>query len=148
MCYNSSLVLNATAPQGVTLMWSNGTVGTQTTITNPGVYWVNAFDQCGVISDTIHVDLGVGCDTTTALIENFSNDSKSLKDYYVNDTWVITNPPKNSTVMVYDATGRLVYTAANYANNWKPEVAEGIYYYVLLSDKQLVTNGRLLIVKQ
>lgn len=148
MCYNSSLVLNATAPQGVTLVWSNGTVGSQTTVTNPGVYWVNAVDQCGVVSDTIHVNLGVGCDTTTALIEHFSNDAKSLKDYYVNDTWVVTNAPKNSTVMVYDARGRLVYTMANYANNWKPEVAEGIYYYVLLSDKQLVTNGRLLIVKQ
>lgn len=148
MCYNSSLVLNATAPQGVTLVWSNGTVGSQTTVTNPGVYWVNAVDQCGVVSDTIHVNLGAGCDTTTALIENFSNNAKSLKDYFVNDTWVITNPPKNNTVMVYDARGRLVYTMANYANNWKPEVAEGIYYYVLLSDKQLVTNGRLLIVKQ
>jgi hypothetical protein len=148
MCYNSSLILHATAPQGVTLVWSNGTVGSQTTVTNPGVYWVNAVDQCGVVSDTIHVNLGFGCDTTTALIEHFSNDAKSLKDYYVNDTWVISNPPKNSTVIVYDARGRLVYTAANYTNNWKPDITEGIYYYVLLSDKQLVSNGRLLIVKQ
>jgi hypothetical protein len=148
MCYNSSLVLNATAPQGVTLVWSNGVVGTQTTITNPGVYWVNAVGQCGTFADTVHVDLGVGCDSTTALIEHFSNDSKSLKDYYVNDAWVIANTPKNATVMVYDARGRLVYSEVNYTNNWRPDVAEGIYYYVLLSDKQLVTNGRLLIVKQ
>jgi len=148
MCYNSSLVLNATAPQGVTLVWSNGVVGTQTTITNPGVYWVNAVGQCGTFADTVHVDLGVGCDTTTALIENFSNDSKSLKDYYVNDAWVITNMPKNATVMVYDTRGRLVYSEVNYTNNWRPDVAEGIYYYVLLADKKLVTNGRLLIVKQ
>jgi len=149
ICYGDTATLTVTAPlSGATLIWSNGDVGTQATIYGPGVYWVKAIDNCTLVVDTILVNLDKGCpDTTVALIEHFNGDAKFLKDYYVNDAWVITNLPQHNSVIVYDVTGRLVFNTSNYQNNWRPETTNGIYYYQLYSNQKLVTNGRLLIIK-
>lgn len=51
----------------------------------------------------------------------------------VNDYLEFTNLDKHpdSKLVVYNRWGNLVYESTNYHNDWKPDVVDGVYYYVL-----------------
>ncbi|SHL25962.1 gliding motility-associated C-terminal domain-containing protein [Chitinophaga jiangningensis] len=56
----------------------------------------------------------------------------------INDTWVIKNIDmyRQNELKIFDRSGRLLYTAKGYTNNWNGTVngqplAEGTYYYIL-----------------
>lgn len=50
-----------------------------------------------------------------------------------NDVLEFTNllDHPNSKLVVYNRWGNLVYESNDYQNNWKPDVVDGVYYYVL-----------------
>ncbi|HTL80556.1 MAG TPA: nidogen-like domain-containing protein [Bacteroidia bacterium] len=51
----------------------------------------------------------------------------------VNDYLVFTHleDHPNSVLNVYNRWGNLIYTSTDYHNDWKPDVVDGVYYYVL-----------------
>lgn len=53
LCEGSTLVLNANASPGNTLTWQDQSSGTTYVVSSPGIYFVTAINQCGVLSDTV-----------------------------------------------------------------------------------------------
>lgn len=51
----------------------------------------------------------------------------------INDFLVFTNllEHPNSKLVVYNRWGNLIYESSDYHNDWKPDVTDGVYYYVL-----------------
>ncbi|MBS1939856.1 MAG: gliding motility-associated C-terminal domain-containing protein, partial [Bacteroidetes bacterium] len=68
----------------------------------------------------------------------------------VNDAWVISGLARSgSSVRVFNRWGNLVYSSANYANNWKAkDLPDGTYFYEVIdgrSGKQL--TGHLTVLR-
>ncbi|MBC7865189.1 MAG: choice-of-anchor L domain-containing protein [Bacteroidia bacterium] len=57
----------------------------------------------------------------------------------INDALYFKNLDKypNSSIGVYNRWGNKIYENANYTNNWVPDVADGVYYYILT-----ISDGR------
>ncbi len=69
LCTGASLLLDATAP-GATHLWSDNSVGSTLTVTDPGVHWVEVNLNGCIVSDTVVIDVvappavDLGNDTT------------------------------------------------------------------------------------
>jgi gliding motility-associated-like protein len=56
LCEEFSTTLNATFP-GATYLWQNNSTAPTLTVNQPGVYWVNVSNQCGIDSDTFNLTI-------------------------------------------------------------------------------------------
>ena len=81
-CRGSSFNLNAQNP-GCTYLWSNGDTTQQTSVLDPGVYWVTITNDCGSITDSINVivedplnSLNLGQDTSICRGDSILLDTK------------------------------------------------------------------------
>jgi gliding motility-associated-like protein len=101
-----------------------------------------------------------GTESKSPLVSSFSDEKVEAGNILspngdgVNDIWIVKNIAfyPNNTVTVYDRTGRAIFTAKNYANDWAGTdrggiVTEGTYYYLidLGNGKQL--KGFITVVK-
>lgn len=114
------------------------------------VYRVTASTPEGCTKEatfTIKMDGGVNLQANNILTPN--GDGK-------NDLWVVWNVntfPGNK-VKVFDSTGRVVYEAENYGNNWDgtskgSPLAQGVYYYIIDLGSGIPTaKGSLTIIRE
>ena len=59
ICSGDTLILDASIDQG-TYLWQDSSTNAQLTVTNPGIYWVEANNVCGAsVSDTVEVEVAV-----------------------------------------------------------------------------------------
>jgi hypothetical protein len=50
----------------------------------------------------------------------------------LNDAFVIENLPPNSSLIIYNRWGTVVYESKNYLNDWTGDNhSDGVYYYIL-----------------
>ncbi len=146
-CDRDSVLLEAQATGGlgnITLAW--GANGLPDPFYAPGMedgtYTVTATDQC---PEHIQVQVLVhsGCTVWVPNVITPNNDG-------VNDAWVISGLARSgSSVRVFNRWGNLVYSSANYANNWKAkDLPDGTYFYEVIdgrSGKQL--TGHLTVLR-
>lgn len=127
--------------------WGGGASGT--TIYVPGMqngtYTVTATDQCPKsASTTVHVS--AGCELIIPNVISPNGDGS-------NDTWRIsTQSPTGYAVKIFNRWGNEVFSAANYANNWKAaDMPDGTYFYLITDEGRgerysghltVVGNGR------
>jgi gliding motility-associated-like protein len=68
LCYGSEFVLNPGVFDDI--QWQDGSINPTFTVTQPGIYWVTVFGECGTGADTIaisylpEVEVGLGEDVT------------------------------------------------------------------------------------
>ena len=55
LCNGSSYTLNA-SNSNATYLWQDGSTNPTFTVTNSGTYWVQVSNNCGVFSDTVHIN--------------------------------------------------------------------------------------------
>ena len=70
-----------------------------------------------------------------------------------NDVFEIENLPKNTEVIILNRWGNLVYSSANYQNNWDgkdtsgKELADGVYTYKFTTETGTIGHGFLHLVR-
>jgi gliding motility-associated-like protein len=106
ICQGQSILLDVNAPNA-TYLWQDNSTNATFTVTQPGTYWVDIFDDCGVTTDTIVLS------ATQPLVLNFGNDTTLC----VGETWLLdaTNPSStytwqnNSTDSVFNVMQQGIY---------------------------------------
>lgn len=114
--------------------WQDGSTDSVMQISEPGVYYVKAFDSGGrQQTDTIHVK---SCFQST-----IPNVITPNGDTY-NDTFVIErlNMDADNALFIFDRWGKNVYSTSAYRNDWNGcELASGTYFYELHNASDLKT---------
>ena len=140
--YGSDLTLYA--PVGDSYVWSDASTSDSLVVTQPATYWVNVYDDCGILitTDTMRV---VHCDTTPPppppapecnWIPEIPNVFTPNGDG-VNDNFEIVHPIciVNPTLQIYNRWGRLVYKTSDLPLIWDglingEKASGGTYYWV------------------
>ena len=71
----------------------------------------------------------------------------------INDLFEIENLPENTEVIILNRWGNLVYSSANYQNNWDgkdtsgKELADGVYTYKFTTEKGTIGHGFVHLVR-
>jgi len=107
-----------------TFHWRDGSTSIPYKIRQPGIYWLERFDQTCSKKDSFIVN-----SNCPMIIPNLITPNKDGK----NDAFAIKNLPiPDWNVEIYNRWGTLIYSAEGYQNNWGTQnVSDGIYYYQL-----------------
>lgn len=71
----------------------------------------------------------------------------------INDLWILPKDYRNATtkVVIYDVTGKEVFSQSNYQNNWPEEAslvkAGALYYFRIFEGENIKKSGTISIVK-
>ncbi len=107
-------------PTGDTTATSNATMGTTT------VYYVNIEDDCEKAGTSTPVTIVIQCPIIIPNVITANDDG-------LNDIFFIQNIeqyPENE-VWFYNRWGTLLHYEKSYKNDWKPDVVDGVYFYVV-----------------
>jgi len=122
---------------GTKYNWSNGDTTMNTTITKSGMYTLQSITDCGIGIDTFYVTFEDATIDTTEKPIGIVPNVISIDDDTINSTFRIANLPKNSSLIIYNRWGTIIYTSNNYDNLWhgtnqqNQPVDDGVYYYIL-----------------
>lgn len=128
-------------------IWSNGMTGNAVSISQPGLYWVQASDanNCKVRDSMLISE-------ASSKLE-FENNTITMNSDGVNDFFKIKNIElyKELSLAIYNRYSQQVYTAASYDNSFDgmakgKELEEGTYVYIINADGTKYT-GDLTILK-
>jgi gliding motility-associated-like protein len=123
-------------PGATSWFWDFGD-GNTSTLQNP----VHTYAHDSTYTVTLTVSVGTGCNASLTQTYVVHTDYSVIAPNVVtpngdgkNDELFFQNlhDYPGSSLNVYNRWGNLVYTSPDYQNNWKPEVVDGVYYYVLL----------------
>ncbi|MBI3509017.1 MAG: gliding motility-associated C-terminal domain-containing protein [Bacteroidetes bacterium] len=125
-------------PGATSWLWDFGD-GNTSTLQNPA----HTYATDSLYTVTLTVSVGSGCtaslsqlylvQTEIPLPPVIAPNVVTPNGDNVNDVLVFTNLDKrpHSSLLVYNRWGNLIYESNNYQNDWKPNVNDGVYYYVL-----------------
>ena len=122
-------------PGATSWLWDFGD-GNTSTLPNP----VHTYAHDSTYTVTLTVSVGSGCDASMTRTYIVHTDYSVIAPNVVtpngdgkNDELVFLNLEDypGSALHVYNRWGNSVYTSADYHNDWKPDVVDGVYYYVL-----------------
>jgi gliding motility-associated-like protein len=106
----NSLFLKADSIQAVAYVWSDGSTNTTLTVRDSGWYWLRAFNECGGMSDSIHVDFK-NCFNPFVPNAFSPNDDDRNDRLFVYPTLGVT---KIRRFQIYDRWGSLVFQKNNF----------------------------------
>lgn len=89
-------------------------------------FYVEVGDECNHSVTSSHVTVTVQCPIVIPDVISANNDG-------MNDIFFIKNIEQypDNEVWFFNRWGILLHYERNYANNWKPEVVDGVYFYVV-----------------
>ena len=100
LCNGSSITLNATN-SNATYLWQNGSTNPIFTVNSAGTYWVRVTNNCGVFSDTIHINYA------PSPVVNLGNDTTSCAGHPV----VLNATTSGATYLWQDGSTNPTFTA-------------------------------------
>ncbi|MDN5201886.1 FG-GAP-like repeat-containing protein [Fulvivirgaceae bacterium BMA10] len=125
ICRNDSIILDATFPEGV-YRWQDESREPTFEATEPGTYWVEVKNMCGVAIDSIKLSLP----ESMIFIPNvFTPNGDGINDYFE-----IMPNMSNLALKVFNRFGTNVYESTFYENDWNGGNLPGGTYYYLLTD--------------
>jgi gliding motility-associated-like protein len=132
MCMNEIRVLkleNANA----TYTWHNGSTASEFTVTKPGIYWVTANTECGILRDTVIKEYEI-CECKPFVPTAFTPNGDGLNDK-LGLTYIDCKPAKLEFLVV-NRFGEAVFKTTDPTKKWdgmyKGEPAEvGTYFFQL-----------------
>ncbi len=155
LCQGETLLLNA--GEGTSWSWGGDAASNTTqfyTVTTPGIYSATASGPCGLGSDQIVVLPCPGEEPIDSVFVNFiiPNVITPNSDA-TNDRFEIQNLPANTEVIILNRWGNVVFSSANYQNNWDgkdpagKELLAGVYTYKYKTQKGLTGHGFVHLVR-
>lgn len=111
-CGNFSRVLMTGNPSTT---WSTGQTSASITVTQPGVYWAEISDECGVVRDSILISNDdCGCDKLF-IPNSFSPNNDNINDVYKPLTDCLV---ENLRFMIFNRWGEKVFETSNILIGW------------------------------
>jgi len=110
------------------LIWDNGSTDLLRVIDEPGMYWFNARNRCGMKSDTLYVRI-----QDVSIPNVFTPNNDGINDYFQidgisDDGWSLT---------VYNRYEKIVFQTSDYKNDWDGQgLPSGIYYYMVMNSAE------------
>jgi gliding motility-associated-like protein len=149
ICENTSVLLNATG--GGTYIWNNS-ITTSTNQVSPMLnsqYIVTVTVNGCVDTDTVNVMIKNCTADTIVSIPIIVPNVVTANNDGVNDYFKITGLESypNSSIKVFNRWGTEVYSNANYQNDWKPDLTDGTYFYIINVSDGRYFNGFLSVFK-
>jgi len=149
ICENTSILLNATG--GDTYIWNNNitTASNQVSPSLSSQYIVMVTVNGCIDTDTVNVIIKNCTVDTIVSIPIIVPNVITPNGDGVNDYFKITgleNYP-NSSINVFNRWGTEVYSNANYQNDWKPDLTDGTYFYIINVSDGRYFNGFLSVFK-
>ena len=132
ICPGEVFTLNAAAPF-LTYLWNDNSTNSFLKISQEGTYWVDVFNQCGTISDTINISSN-NCGECYFYAPNaFSPNNDNI-----NDTFFPKSECDLSSfeLTIYNRWGELMYKTNKITEGWdgtinNEEVSTGVYVYTI-----------------
>ncbi|MCB0697600.1 MAG: gliding motility-associated C-terminal domain-containing protein [Chitinophagaceae bacterium] len=152
VCYEETLYL----PQGISVrgtdyLWSTGETTPKIAVTEPGVYYVELHNECGVSTDTTTVTFN---DCTMWMADAFSPNGDGLNDYLRFRT---SYPEKitNFSFAIYNRKGNRVFYTEDINKGWdgtyyNTPQPTGTYYYMIqfkFIDEDRMQKGDITLVR-
>lgn len=135
LCSGETLILTALSSNAQTYLWSDGSTGTQLSITQGGNYSVSVENNCGANNAIVQI-AEENCDTAQCsfLIPNaFTPNGDGT-----NDNWYIQciELYPDNEVEIYNRWGQLVYSKSSYSGDWDGNyqgspLPDAAYFYIL-----------------
>lgn len=149
ICENTSVLLNATG--GGTYIWNNN-ITTSTNQVSPSLnsqYIVTVTVNGCIDSDTVNVMIkNCTVDTIVSIpiiVPNIvTPNGDGVNEYF--KIKGLENYP-GSTIKIFNRWGNVVYSSDDYRNDWKANVNDGTYFYVLNISDGRTYNGFLSVFK-
>ena len=148
ICDNNSVELKPDKLYS-TLHWQNGSTDPVYTATQPGIYFLNAFNSCGSTTDTILLKPGI-CKLYIPSAFTPNNDGK-------NDVFRI--PPELGMTLkemsIYNRWGQKVFTTKDITKGWDGKIKgspapAGVYVYLIkgaFGNEDIVTSGTITLIR-
>lgn len=134
ICENAPLLLKVRATHYDGLLWHDSQTDTMTMVRHAGIYWINAINECGVISDSIKVE-SEDCLCEEYLPNVFTPNGDRLNDsfgYHSN-----CEPVKYYELKIFNRWEQLMFESRDYKERWDGTYAgrtcpTGVYSYLLI----------------
>ncbi len=123
LCNGTNDVLHAVADAGTTVVWDDGTIGTDRTIHGPGLYYATVSNTCGSVSDSVLV-VSEECPDGIYLPNAFTPNNDGM-----NDSFAPVYDPRvwSLEFVVFDRWGQALFNGTSGASWSADEVPSGIY---------------------
>lgn len=141
ICENEDIFLDVSS-ELAQYQWQDNSTGSEYRITEEGTYWVEVYNGCETLTDTIKVHKQNIEDFTFPNVITPNGDD--FNEYFEIDERLI-----GSQLSIINRWGKEVYFSPSYQNNWNGgENAQGVYYYLLQENcsKQLL-KGPIQLLK-
>jgi WD40 repeat protein len=124
LCKGQKLALDATNPSAE-YQWQDKSQDPKFLVTVPGEYFVEVYNRCEMVSDSIKVDF---ISDSGFFVPNIitPNDDEN------NDVLILDPELHNPSLIIYNRWGQKVYSSPKYENNWGGgNLDTGVYYYFI-----------------
>lgn len=141
LCNNETFTLDVSSPIAH-YRWQDDSTEPEYTLTQEGTYWVEVYNDCEILTDTVTVRL------LNVKELNFPNVITPNGDAF-NEYFVIDERLQGSRLSIFNRWGKEVYFSSAYQNNWNGEGCDpGIYFYSLIEDcSQEQLKGSVQIIR-
>lgn len=122
----------ASIPSGFNYLWSNGNTSNTITIADSGLFYVDVWNQCDTIRDTIIVKTKE-CNCRIVIPNAFTPTEDAINDYFFPS---VDCELDDYHLLIYNRWGQLMYETTNQYDKWdgkykNNECSQGVYFFVL-----------------
>ncbi len=147
ICFKDSLQLGTFSDSIATFLWqpsnglSNPAIGNPKASPFAATTYTLTQTQCNIVSTS----------TVTVTVEHDCNSAPNIfipTIFYGNENLFVSGLESNSMLEIFDARGRLIFSAADYQNDfWTYELDAGIYFVRLTMSDGEVMRQKFCVVK-
>ncbi len=123
---SSELPFELIATVSENIVWSTGARDSIIFVNQAGNYWVEFQNSCGVVRDSVLVEV-------ISLEETFIPNVITPNNDGLNDCFVVDRDLVGDLIEVFNRAGVKVYENRSYNNEWCPDLPSGTYYYRLFN---------------
>jgi gliding motility-associated-like protein len=147
-CEDASAEITVEVENAMNYAWSDTTLGLTRTLSQPGVYTIEAENECGSITDSIRAEVfpcNFGLFIPTAFTPNEDNNNEGWRVQGFNLSEI--------DIKIYNRFGDLVFTTTDMETYWNPGLGIGddIYNYRIIAKtfdgKTLREYGRIYLLR-
>jgi gliding motility-associated-like protein len=127
LCKNESITLDVFS-LSAKYRWNNESTSSSRTMTETGSHWVEVYNKCESISDTININY---LSINTLFIPNVITPNGDN----LNDKFVVDSRLSFPSLSVFNRWGELVHFYKKYLNDWEADNLDSGTYYYLIKDE-------------